>query len=63
MTTITPPVQGTIDENFVRFQHYRFTFTADSTTTTLQFTDIGTGNSCGRYHGRYRVGKSRGRAS
>ncbi len=43
--TITPPVEGTSDANLVRFQHYQFTFTADSTTTTLTFTDIGTGNA------------------
>jgi hypothetical protein len=43
--TVTPPVQGTFDPSMVRFQHYQFSFVANSSTTTLQFTDIGTGNS------------------
>ena len=43
--TLTPPVQATNDPNFVKFQHYQFTFVANSASTTLRFTDIGTGNS------------------
>src|SRR4029077_8316737 len=39
--TITPPV--TSDPN--AFQHFHFIFKADSTTTTLQFTNIGLGNA------------------
>lgn len=42
---ITPPVAGTFDPTLVVFQHYQFSFVANSTTTTLRFTDIGTGNS------------------
>jgi hypothetical protein len=42
--TITPPVANTFDVNSVQFQHYRSTFTADGSSTTLRFTDIGTGN-------------------
>jgi hypothetical protein len=41
---ITPPVQGTFDPTLVRFQHFQFAFTANSTATTLRFTDIGLGN-------------------
>ena len=43
--TVTPPVQGTNDPRLVRFQHYEFTFVANSSNATLRFTDIGTGNS------------------
>ncbi|MFL6514002.1 MAG: DUF642 domain-containing protein [Chthoniobacterales bacterium] len=43
--TITPPVQGTTDPALVRFQHYQYTFVADSVVTTLQFSDLGSGNS------------------
>lgn len=43
--TVEPPVQGTFDPNFARFQQYQFTFVANSPLTTLRFTDIGTGNS------------------
>jgi hypothetical protein len=43
--TVTPPSADTFDPNSVIFQHYYFTFTADSTTTTLQFSDMGTGNA------------------
>ncbi|MFL6513980.1 MAG: DUF642 domain-containing protein, partial [Chthoniobacterales bacterium] len=43
--TVTPPAANTSDPNSVVFQHYHFIFVADSTTTTLQFTDIGIGNS------------------
>jgi Protein of unknown function (DUF642) len=39
---ITPPVTGA---GLIDFQHYQFTFTADSTTTTVRFTDIGGGNA------------------
>ena len=43
--TITPPDAGTFDPAAVVFQHYHFTFTANSTTTTLRFTSLGTGNA------------------
>jgi hypothetical protein len=43
--TITPPVAGTFDPNEVTFEHYQFTFTANSATTTLQFSDIGLNNA------------------
>jgi uncharacterized protein DUF642 len=43
--TVTPPVQGTNDPTLVRFQHYHYTFVADSSVATLQFTDLGNGNS------------------
>src|SRR4051812_5629575 len=42
--TITPPVAGTTDPTMMSFQHYHFIFTADSGTTTLQFTSVGLGN-------------------
>ena len=43
--TFTPPDAGTSDPSGVVFQHYQFTFKANSTTTTLQFTDKGLGNA------------------
>ncbi|HJT82031.1 MAG TPA: DUF642 domain-containing protein [Chthoniobacterales bacterium] len=43
--TITPPDAFTNVANFVVFHHYRYAFTADSTTSTLAFTDIGLGNA------------------
>jgi hypothetical protein len=43
--TVTPPSSNTSLPNLVMFQHYHFTFTAASNTTTLQFSDVGTGNS------------------
>ncbi|MDP9253857.1 MAG: hypothetical protein M3O66_02785 [Verrucomicrobiota bacterium] len=39
---LTPPDAETYDPNAVDFQHYEFMFTADSTSTTLRFTDIDT---------------------
>src|ERR1700731_4721555 len=44
-TTITPPDAGTFTASAVIFQHYTFSFTANSATTTLQFTSVGTGNA------------------
>jgi hypothetical protein len=41
---LTPPYVGTFDPNSVQFQHYHFVFTADSSVSTLEFSDIGTGN-------------------
>ena len=38
-----------------RFQHYQFTFTANTATTNLKFSDLGTGNSERRYDGRHRL--------
>jgi uncharacterized protein DUF642 len=43
--TITPPDASTFAPEEVIFHHYRYTFTANSTTTTLRFTDIGLGNT------------------
>src|SRR5207237_4865441 len=43
--TIAPPVANTYDGTQVEFHHYFRTFTADSTLTTIRFSDIGTGNS------------------
>ena len=43
--TVTPPVASTLNGNAVEFDHYHYTFVADSALTTLMFTDIGTGNS------------------
>src|ERR1051325_6485800 len=43
--TISPPAAGTTNPANVTFQHYHFTFTANSTATTLKFTDTRTGNS------------------
>jgi hypothetical protein len=42
---ITPPVANTFDPSLVIFHHYTFKFVATDTTTTLRFTDIGSGNS------------------
>jgi Protein of unknown function (DUF642) len=42
---LTPPNANTFEASQVVFRHYRFTFTANSTVTTLQFSDIGTGNA------------------
>jgi hypothetical protein len=43
--TITPPDAFTFNPALVKFQHYRFTFTANSMSTTLMFTSVGLGNS------------------
>src|SRR5207248_6044208 len=43
--TVTPPEAGTFDPNAVVFQHYHFSFIANSAITTLRFTDIGTANA------------------
>ena len=42
--TVTPPVAHSFDGNLVLFNHYHFTFTADSALTMLVFSDIGTDN-------------------
>jgi hypothetical protein len=42
--TFAPPYAGTNNSNQVQFQHYHYTFTADSTVATLQFTDFLLGN-------------------
>lgn len=42
--TITPPDAGTFDVGSVIFQHYRFTFIATGSTSTIQFTNLGLGN-------------------
>jgi hypothetical protein len=41
---VTPPEAGTFDGSAVQFQHYHFTFVADSSYSRVQFTDIGLGN-------------------
>ena len=41
--TVTPPDVGSF--NPAVFAHYSFNFTADATSTTLQFTDVGSGNA------------------
>jgi uncharacterized protein DUF642 len=43
--TVTPPVQQTFDPTLTRFQHYQFTFAANSNMTTVKFTDVGLGNA------------------
>ena len=43
--TVTPPAVGTYTPSLVVFQHYHYVFTADSSTTTLQFSDVGLGNA------------------
>ena len=46
--TVTPPVNtGSTpsDGTKVPFAHYRYSFTADSDTTTIQFSDLGLGNA------------------
>ena len=42
--TITPPDALTSDPNALAIGHYQFIFIADSSSTKLQFTDIGLGN-------------------
>jgi len=41
--TVTPPYNANFDP--APFDHFNFTFTADSLTTTLKFTDVGLGNN------------------
>jgi hypothetical protein len=43
--TITPPDAGTFTASAVTFQHYTIGFTANSATTTLTFTSVGSGNA------------------
>ena len=43
--TVTPPDANTFTASAVTFQHFQFTFTADSSNTTLRFTSVGTGNT------------------
>ena len=43
--TVTPPVAGSFEPASIVFQHYHYLFVADSTTTTVQFTDVGSGNN------------------
>ena len=43
--TVTPPDAGTFDATQVVFQHYQFSFIADSTLSRIQFTDMGLGNA------------------
>ena len=42
--TLTPPYFGTYDPGAIQFQHYRFLFVANSSVTTLEFSNVGTGN-------------------
>lgn len=41
---ITPPEAGTFVPSQVAFQHYHFTFTANTASTNLRFTSLGSGN-------------------
>lgn len=41
--TVVPPYNGNFD--FPSFGHYTFSFTADSASSTLKFTDMGLGNN------------------
>lgn len=43
--TLIPPAANTFDPSLMTFRHYQYTFRADSSTTTLQFTDAGLGNT------------------
>jgi len=43
--TITPPDASTFTAASVAFQHYNFTFVANTTAATLTFTSIGLGNA------------------
>src|ERR1700736_36945 len=43
--TVTPPVTASPPVPPASFQHYQFTFTPDTTSTTLQFSDQGLGNT------------------
>src|SRR5215212_4668132 len=43
--TVTPPDAGTFTGDAVTFQHYHYTFVANSTTSTVRFMDIGLGNA------------------
>ena len=43
--TIGPPVFGSFNGSESEFHHYFRMFTADSTSTTIKFTDVGTGNA------------------
>jgi hypothetical protein len=41
--TVVPPEAGTLNPDAVTFNHYRFSFNATSMSTTLEFSDVGTG--------------------
>lgn len=41
--TVVPPEAGTVNPSTVTFNHYRYLFNASGTSTTLEFSDIGTG--------------------
>lgn len=43
--TLTPPDAGTFNPGSVVFQHFHFTFTANSTTTAVEFSSVGLGNA------------------
>lgn len=43
-STVMPPAAHTFDGNVVLFDHYHFSFTADSALTVLAFSDVGTDN-------------------
>jgi hypothetical protein len=43
--TIAPPIFGSFNGSDTEFHHYFRMFTADSTSTIIRFTDIGTGNA------------------
>lgn len=41
---VTPPEAGTFNPSSVSFQHYHFTFQANSSNSTIRFTGVGSGN-------------------
>ena len=43
--TIAPPIFGSFNGNHTEFHHYFRSFVADSTSTIIRFTDLGTGNA------------------
>src|ERR1043166_2810975 len=45
--TVTPAAANTSNPDLVTFLHFHFTFTADSTSTILRFTDTRSGNTSG----------------
>jgi hypothetical protein len=44
---VTPSNANTTNPRLVTFAHFHYTFTANSSTTTIQFSDVRTGNSTG----------------
>jgi len=42
---VAPPYFASFNPSAIQFQHYHFVFTADSSVSTLEFSDLGRGNS------------------